>query len=151
MTTLTIPYIDAYSKVSLKPSENEYPAAVNSEQLTVYDFRVEDPLKARGTEDEIDLDDYVAGQDADTQREIGEAGKWVADTFYPSQHTLATLRLRAGLTQRMLAERCGLEQPHVSRYESGRVEPGLIHAGKLAAALGVTLDEFALAFENSSQ
>jgi len=117
----------------------------------VFDFRAEDPLRARGTEDEIDLDDYVAQQDADTQREIGEASKWVADTFYSDQYTLASLRLRAGMTQRFLAEKCGLEQPHISRYESGRIEPGLVHAKKLAFALGVSLDEFAIAFENSSQ
>src|SRR5437870_643074 len=110
MTTLTIPYIDAYSKVSLRASDHEALGASNSEPLRVFDFRVEDALRARGVEDEIDLDDYVAGQDADTQREIGEAGKWVADTFYPNQQTLATLRLRAGLTQRALAEKCGLEQ-----------------------------------------
>lgn len=78
----------------------------------------------------------------DTSRaELESARRWVAEKLYDVP-TLASLRLKAGLSQRELGARCNLEQEHVSRYESGRVEPGLVVAGELAKALGVSLDEF---------
>jgi len=36
---------------------------------------------------------------------------------------IRTLRKSAGLTQQQLADKIGVPQPHVARWESGKVEP----------------------------
>jgi transcriptional regulator with XRE-family HTH domain len=46
------------------------------------------------------------------------------------------------MSQSQLAEACGLEQPHVSRYESGRHEPSLSVSRKMAETLGVSMEQF---------
>lgn len=119
-----------------------------SHLFKIFDFRT---VALHGTEDEVDIDDYIGALDGEARASVADAGAWVADTFYAGRQTLATLRLRARMTQRQLAEKCGVEQPHISRYESGNVEPKLSHACKLADALGVSLDEFARAFRNTGQ
>lgn len=81
--------------------------------------------------------------------EIAEARKWVGTKFYADSYSLAGLRLAAGLSQRQLAEMCGMEQPHVSRLESGRHEPQLSLAIKLAKALSVSIDVFSQAWANT--
>ena len=53
------------------------------------------------------------------------------------------LRLVAGLTQEQLAEKIGVKKQNISRYESGRVEPNIRTAKKLADALGVSLEDMA--------
>ena len=53
------------------------------------------------------------------------------------------LRLDAGLTQEQLAEKIGVKKQNISRYESGRVEPNIRTAKKLADALGVSLEDMA--------
>jgi transcriptional regulator with XRE-family HTH domain len=49
-------------------------------------------------------------------------------------------RLRAGLTQRALAERMGTSQPAVARWENGRQEPGFDTVVKALQACGFDLD-----------
>ncbi|HEX7687321.1 MAG TPA: helix-turn-helix transcriptional regulator [Burkholderiaceae bacterium] len=80
--------------------------------------------------------------------ELPRARAWVAEAFYPTM-TLSALRLRAGMSQRQLAEACGMEQPHISRMESGKHEPHLMQIRRISQALGVSMDEFASAWENS--
>jgi len=48
-----------------------------------------------------------------------------------------------GLTQQALADKAGVHVRQIRRYESGEQQPVLGVAVKLAAALGVTLDELA--------
>ncbi len=48
---------------------------------------------------------------------------------------LAGARHREGLTQRQLAEKCGLPQRHISEMENGKRPIGKESAKKLAAAL----------------
>jgi transcriptional regulator with XRE-family HTH domain len=48
-------------------------------------------------------------------------------------------RLRAGLTQRDLAERLGTTQSAVARWEAGRVRPSLETLSGAAAACGLEL------------
>lgn len=50
---------------------------------------------------------------------------------------LASLRKRKGLTQAGLAERLGVEQPTVQRWETGKREPSLTQLVELADVLGV--------------
>lgn len=70
--------------------------------------------------------------------EITRGRQWVASTY--GNGDLASLRLTAGLSQGELATLCDIEQPHVSRYESGRTEPLVTTAGKMARALGVSIE-----------
>lgn len=49
-------------------------------------------------------------------------------------------RLRAGLTQRVLASRVGVSQPLVARIESGKVEPAFERVLDLVRACGFDLE-----------
>lgn len=49
-------------------------------------------------------------------------------------------RLRAGLTQRELADRMGTKQPAIARWESGRQAPGLETVRRALRACGLDLD-----------
>ena len=60
----------------------------------------------------------------------------VPDTGQPSA-ALRAYRKRLGLTQRELAKKSGIPQPHIAAMESGKRPIGLIAAKKLALALGV--------------
>jgi transcriptional regulator with XRE-family HTH domain len=53
---------------------------------------------------------------------------------------LKSLREKAGLTQTELAERLGVYQSMVARWELGKGEPGISMAKPLAEALGVTVE-----------
>lgn len=60
---------------------------------------------------------------------------------------LKDLRLRAGLSQRQLAEATGMEQPNIARMESGQIaDPKLSTLRRLATALGTDLETVAGAF-----
>lgn len=63
--------------------------------------------------------------------------------------TLATLRRRAGLSQKELADRINTKQPAISMYESGEREPTLPVIRALAEALDVSFDDLipALSYE----
>jgi transcriptional regulator with XRE-family HTH domain len=49
------------------------------------------------------------------------------------------LRLGAGATQDVLAERCGIYRTYLSRIEAGSANPTLVVLASLAAALNVRL------------
>ena len=51
------------------------------------------------------------------------------------------LRRNLSLSQAELAARCGVTQQFIQRLEAGKVNPSIKTARKLAAALGVTVDE----------
>ena len=65
-----------------------------------------------------------------------EFRKRVPDSGAPSA-TLRAYRGREGLSQRALAEKSGVPQPHIAAMESGKRPIGLTMAKKLALALGV--------------
>lgn len=52
---------------------------------------------------------------------------------------IRSARARAGLSQRGLAERAGVAQPTIARYESGAVEPSFAAVDALVAACGFEL------------
>lgn len=54
---------------------------------------------------------------------------------------LSEIRKRRGLTQSQLAERMGVEQPTVQRWEKGKREPDLGQLQTLAGVLGITAGE----------
>lgn len=51
------------------------------------------------------------------------------------------LRKQKGMTQEALAAFTGINRVSIAKYETGKSTPSLKTAGKLAAALGVTVDE----------
>ena len=53
---------------------------------------------------------------------------------------LKAARIAAGMTQQQLAEAAGLTQKDVSRYESGKHEPGALTLKRMAQALGCSMD-----------
>ncbi len=60
---------------------------------------------------------------------------------------IRVMRKRAGMTQAQLAERAGVNQHHISRWEKGRVEPSRANLERVADALGVLPWELHLAQE----
>jgi transcriptional regulator with XRE-family HTH domain len=50
--------------------------------------------------------------------------------------TLRALRVRAGLSQRCVADRVGIPASVLSAYERERREPGLLVAGQIIEAIG---------------
>lgn len=100
-----------------------------------------------------DFDDLVAELESspESAARLAEGRRWVGATFYGDRPTLASLRLAAGLSQRQLGHACGLDQPHVSRYESGKHEPRIALAAAMAEALGTRLEVFAQAWRNTRE
>jgi transcriptional regulator with XRE-family HTH domain len=54
---------------------------------------------------------------------------------------LKAARKAAGLTQVELADKVGVTQRDVSRWETGRREPGVLTVKKMAQALGCSMDD----------
>lgn len=102
--------------------------------------------KLREATVELSVDDMFAQLESSDPRAAAahEAGtKWVAQTFF-SEHkkSLATLRMSAGLTQRSLANRLGVSQPMIAKWEKGDgSNMQLKTVVGLAFALSVTVDE----------
>jgi DNA-binding XRE family transcriptional regulator len=90
------------------------------------------------------VDEFEAlAAEVEDSPEVNAGRQWVAETFYRDSTSLAGLRMRAGLSQVELGRRTNLEQSHISRYESGKHEPGLQIARSLASALGVSIEAVA--------
>jgi DNA-binding transcriptional regulator YiaG len=78
--------------------------------------------KLTGKQAELSVDDMFAQLEQSDSRVSGamEVGtKWVAETFLSDESpTLATLRMKAGLSQRELAKRLKVSQPQIAKWES---------------------------------
>lgn len=64
--------------------------------------------------------------------------------------TLKELRKQKGLSQKALGEILNVSGQAIANYECGKRINQLMFARKYAQALGITLDEFALALEQST-
>lgn len=53
---------------------------------------------------------------------------------------IAELRKEQNMTQAQLAERCGIQQAHIARIETGRYSVGLDTLAQIATALGRNID-----------
>lgn len=51
------------------------------------------------------------------------------------------IRLEKGLTQKQLAEKCGLFDSTIRKYESGRQNPKIETVEKIANALGISISQ----------
>lgn len=96
------------------------------------------------------FDALMAEAEADplTAQALQDGRRWVQQQYYGGE-CLASLRLSRGLSQAQLAERCGMNQSHISRYEAGDVMPQAPNARRLAEQLGVTVDVIFSACERS--
>ncbi|MCK9504676.1 MAG: helix-turn-helix transcriptional regulator [Porticoccaceae bacterium] len=142
-TSATIDY-------SIFINERQESKAKNSASCEIINIETnKDPVSKNPCFSEFDKFIASLEEDQETAKQLSEARKWVADSFYSDQLTFASLRLAAGLSQRELGEACGIEQSHVSRYESGKHEPSMSLSVKMAMALGVTVDILSEAWNNS--
>lgn len=108
------------------------------------------PIQPPSSKEGYDAFDRLAAEvarDDQAVEEVRQGRKWIAASY--GSGDLASLRLAAGLSQSELAVRCGIEQPHVSRYESGRHEPLVTIASKMASALGTSLEVLVKAWNQS--
>lgn len=70
-----------------------------------------------------------AAYDADKTSERQRIGRRIAE-----------LRKEQDMTQAQLAERCGIQQAHIARIETGRYSVGLDTLAQIATALGRSID-----------
>jgi len=61
----------------------------------------------------------------------------IAKEYYSGENSIRALRLKAGISQKELAEMIETKQPAIARYESGQTLPSLPTIDKLSVALGV--------------
>lgn len=98
---------------------------------------------------ELDLDALISEFEEDPefleiQKETFTA---VGNCLLSEGITLDGLRLRAGLSQKQLAEKMNSTQPYIARLEKGEVKnPGVNHVIGLAEALEASLEEVASVF-----
>lgn len=85
-----------------------------------------------------DFDDLIR----DIEGEAEEAGSQAVaelralDAHYAFAAELITARRAASMTQALLAERAGVPQSEISRFERGQGNPTIETVGRLFAALG---------------
>lgn len=88
----------------------------------------------------VKLDDVFDELSADTElhNALAEARRAMADSVYATESTsLSALRLRAGFSQKQLADVVGTSQSHIARIEAGITDPGTDIIARLADALHV--------------
>lgn len=91
--------------------------------------------------DEFERD--VAGQAA-----MVEARRFVGAELYRDEAPrLATFRLAKGWSQKRLAAELGTSQSHIARLETGRLDPQISTVRRICLVLGISIEEFARAFE----
>lgn len=90
-----------------------------------------------------DIDEIVneLSADPDFKAALPEARAEVARGLYGDVRTLASLRLLRGLSQSELAQAVETSQPAIAFYESGKRQPMLDTAKRIADVLQISLDE----------
>ena len=72
-----------------------------------------------------------------------------AEDFF--RELLKELRVARSLTQSQLADRLGLPQSYVSKYETGERRLDFVETFFICDALGITVEDFARAFSAKSR
>lgn len=126
------------------------PSSGVAEIYTIEQQVVHAPLPEGYTE----LDDVIAQREATPRRAaaLERARQRLAkqvEAVGPA--TLATLRLRCGLSQASLAAKIGNSQPSYSKIEAGKSDPQFTTLEKLAEALKVSLEDVVRAFKNTRE
>ena len=128
------------------------PGTESSNVIVIVDSVISEHLPSAYTE----IDDVIAKSERNPQRAaaLARARGRMAEKLNESGApvTLASLRLRAGLSQAKVASLIGNSQSSYSLIESGqRGDIFLSTSKKLASLFGVSLDEIDAAIENSKQ
>lgn len=147
MTIQTAQFSPASSLVSAEtfPTFDHGPAPrgqTQPAQLYVFHVSVIDSDETEHTREFERLGQTLENNPEDAKK-LATARAAVAERLYEKgRDTLASLRMRAGLSQRQLADKLQKAQPHISRFEAGTHEPLLNLANDYAQVLGVTLEKF---------
>lgn len=84
----------------------------------------------------VEIDDLIAALEADHGEDyLADARKWAADVAFRNEDTLASLRMKAGLSQTQLATRMGMKQPQLARMERGKNDVQVSMIERIAVAL----------------
>jgi len=87
----------------------------------------------------VDIDDLILALEADNGQDfLSDERRWVGEIALGDRDDLASLRLKAGLSQKQLAERMGMKQPQLARIERGRHDVKVSMIRRLAEALDVS-------------
>ena len=134
------------------PHSEINPSTEASNVMFIVDSVISEYLPSAYTE----IDDVIAKSERNPQRAaaLARARGRMAEKLNESGApvTLASLRLRAGLSQAKVASLIGNSQSSYSLIESGqRGDIFLSTSKKLASLFGVSLDEIDAAIENSKQ
>jgi len=92
-------------------------------------------------EQSIDINDFIHQlclEDARLDATVSEGAKWVAETFYadcPDSFRMA--RMKAGLTQKQLAQKINTSQSYIAKLERGELSVGLDVIGRVAKAMSL--------------
>lgn len=89
--------------------------------------------------DSVSISDFVAQLTADGHGATLEQGRKSISDWIDPRPSIRALRLKAGLSQAMLAAKMKTSQPQIARMESGKQDIQLSSMKALAAALGVDL------------
>ena len=134
------------------PHSEINPSTEASNVIVIVDCVISEYLPSAYTE----IDDVIAKSERNPQRAValararGRMAEKLNESGAPV--TLASLRLRAGLSQAKVASLIGNSQSSYSLIESGqRGDIFLSTSKKLASLFGVSLDEIDAAIENSKQ
>lgn len=135
-------YIPTTRSGSLTPNftaEIRTTASVHSAEILVFTPSiVEDNPKAGF----VSMTDFLNNIENDpVASDLNEGRKWVAETFYKETHSLASLRLSKGWSQKQLAEMLNTKQPYIARIENGVEDIQLSTLKKLAKVFDVDIHE----------
>ncbi|MGB5103263.1 MAG: helix-turn-helix transcriptional regulator [Steroidobacteraceae bacterium] len=109
------------------------PSSTTSAKVYSHSFEIVRPSPLRGG---TPIDEFVKDWEADPEMaaELQRARTRLAKHLDKAE-TLRSLRLKAGLSQALLAARAGTTQSHVALIESGAKDPQTDMITRLAAAL----------------
>lgn len=110
--------------------------AAGSGQIVIREFAVARAVPLPNTRTLESVLASFAG-DVAVAAEMPAARQQLARAFGETDHSLPTLRLRAGLSQAQLAVRVGTSQSHIARIERGTNDPTTDVILRISAALGV--------------
>ncbi|WP_339389438.1 helix-turn-helix domain-containing protein [Nitrosomonas sp. Nm33] len=83
----------------------------------------------------------MVAEDSTLEQDLKEGRKWAASVLYEEHpESFRALRLRAGYSQKQLAQKIGMSQPNICELESGKRKPSSDTLLRLAKALGTTTD-----------
>jgi DNA-binding XRE family transcriptional regulator len=87
----------------------------------------------------VEIDDLISALEADHGPEfLSEGRRWAAEQAFVGGDNLASLRMKAGLSQAQLATRIGMKQPQLARIEAGKNDIQISMITRLARGLDVS-------------